>query len=138
MGATSPLKAIELLAERFPKTFFVYENHRRPLKIGIRQDLVALGILSRTAIKAALRAYCSNRVYRSRLLAGAVRIGLNGESAGTVTEAQAWPPKAAKLPEQPAVVVEALAPNPHVTTTLKRLSLADLRRAAQARKGGAL
>jgi sRNA-binding protein len=30
---------ITMLAERFPKTFFVYQVRRKPLKIGIHNDL---------------------------------------------------------------------------------------------------
>ena len=32
---------ITLRAELFPSCFFVYEGHRRPLKIGIRDDIAA-------------------------------------------------------------------------------------------------
>lgn len=37
----SPNETIAVLAEKFPSTFFIYEQRRRPLKIGIYHDLVA-------------------------------------------------------------------------------------------------
>jgi ProP effector len=133
---------IAVLAEHFPNCFSVYEARRRPLKLGVFEDLLTVGILPKDELKAALRAYCSNAVYRSRLIAGAARIDLEGKPAGEVTEVQAWPRKAKKTPaEQPekqlAAVVEAPSPKSPSTTTSKRLSLADLRQAARARKGGA-
>ena len=40
-------EVITLLATRFPKTFFVHETHRRPLKLGIHRDIGAvLGVPS--------------------------------------------------------------------------------------------
>lgn len=35
---------IAALEERWPKTFFVPEHRREPLKVGIRQDIVAAGL----------------------------------------------------------------------------------------------
>jgi ProP effector len=140
MTASAPaLRAIELLAERFPGCFAVDEGGRRPLKIGIRQDLVAFGILSKTGLKAALHAYCSTAAYRSLLVAGATRIDLDGNPAGVVTPEQVRPPKSKKRPQaaKPASNVKAPKPESPAAATLKRLSFADLRRAAEARKGGA-
>lgn len=126
----------ELLAERWPSCFAIFEKHRRPLKIGIHNDILAAleGAVTEAELKRALRVYVSNRVYRSRLVAGAARIGLAGEPAGTVTEQQeaARPAvaRAAKAPSIPA------APPAKMTTTgaTPRLSLADLRAAALQRK----
>jgi len=54
---TAAAKAlIEKLADRFPACFAVYEKRRRPLKIGIHDDLVAAldGTVSLRELKAAL------------------------------------------------------------------------------------
>jgi ProP effector len=78
---------LTLLCELFPKAFARYEARRRPLKIGIYDDLITAldGAVTVAELSAALRVYCTNRVYRSRLIAGAARIDLNGEPAGTVS-----------------------------------------------------
>ena len=77
---------INLLAELFPKTFAVHEAKRRPLKIGIQNDLLEQigGAVTEKELGIALNRYCKNAVYRSRLRAGATRYDLNGEPAGTV------------------------------------------------------
>lgn len=78
---------LDLLVEMYPKTFSTYEGRRRPLKIGIREDLnKALdGAITEVELQKALACYTSNRVYRARLRQGAVRYDLNGEPAGTVS-----------------------------------------------------
>jgi ProP effector len=77
---------LELLCELFPKAFVRYQARRRPLKIGIHNDLLAVldGAVTAAELSHALRIYVSNRVYRERLREGAIRIDLNGEPAGTV------------------------------------------------------
>jgi sRNA-binding protein len=79
---------IELLAERFPKAFFVYERRRKPLKVGIRQDLAAAldGALSERELSLGLGWYCRNKAYRAQLIKGAWRIDLDGSVAATITE----------------------------------------------------
>jgi ProP effector len=126
---------IELLAERFPKSFFIYEVRRRPLKVGIFQDLLATRILGEDELHAALRFYCNNKVYRSRLVVGAVRIDLVGNPAGVVTHEQVLSRR--PKPKQPTPAIkspEAKSPGAAVSTAPKRHSLADLRAAALARK----
>ena len=88
--------ALDLLCQTFPKAFVRYEARRRPLKIGIRDDLrVALdGAMTDTELGRALRVYCTNHVYRSRLVAGAARIDLDGTAAGIVSTEHACKPKA--------------------------------------------
>ena len=78
--------AIRTLAERWPKCFAVDEKRRRPLKIGIAEEVRAL--LPDVNVSAALAYYAHNANYLKALVAGAVRIGLDGEPAGTVTVAQ--------------------------------------------------
>ena len=72
--------------------------------------------------------------YRGRLRAGATRIGLDGSAAGVVTPEQAAPQKIERKPQEPInkqKVQEPPKPAP------QRLSLADLREAAQRRKATA-
>jgi len=79
---------IELLAETFPKTFFVYAQRRKPLKIGIDRDLVAAldGAVTEHELRLDLGWYCRNRIYRSKLRKGAWRIDFDGKVAGMITE----------------------------------------------------
>jgi ProP effector len=57
----------------------------RPLKLGIDRDLVALGVLDEASAMMALRHYCGQLVYRRSIVAGAVRVDLDGQAAGEVT-----------------------------------------------------
>ena len=79
---------IELLAERFPKTFFVHEQRRRPLKVGIHLDLKATldGALGEREMKLALTIYCRNKCYRAKLRKGAWRIDLAGNVVDTIMQ----------------------------------------------------
>jgi sRNA-binding protein len=86
-----PDDVIALLAERYPKTFFVFQGRRRPLKIGIGRELVvalgdsvAPGLLGR-----ALGRYCRNIGYLGSQKAGVGRLDLNGEVCGTITADEA-------------------------------------------------
>jgi len=58
---------IALLAEWFPKTFFVYERRRKPLKLRIDMDLQTVldGAITPSELHRALRVYC--RVARRAL-----------------------------------------------------------------------
>ena len=121
---------IELLAERWPACFFVYEQHRRPLKIGIRDDILAAIdeiAVSKRGLRRAMRSYVGNEVYCSRLVVGAERIGLDGQPAGIVTREQTPPYwKTEKPIDEKPIDEKPDAP--------RRLGLGDLRRAAQQRK----
>jgi sRNA-binding protein len=79
--------AIALLAEAFPKTFFMYERRRRPLKIGIHLDILAVmdGAITPEELSNALRIYVHNNYYLDVCRRGAVRIDLNGEPAGEIS-----------------------------------------------------
>jgi ProP effector len=133
--------AFALLGELFPKTFAVHEAKRRPLKINIHVDIIAKvnGAIEPHELVAALRAYCGNAVYLSRLRPGAVRIDLDGNAAGTVTAAEA-----ARAAEQLATRVLKMAarkkPAPpaqaSVPTGPKRLTLPDLKELAVMRRQG--
>jgi ProP effector len=135
---------LKLLAERWPAAFSIFEGRRRPLKIGIHLEILAAldGAVTEAELRNALRCFVANPVYRARLVAGAVRIGLAGEPDGVVTAEQIPPKKpstkqlAKKTPPKKTVPAVA-APPPAPAPTPARLSLADLRRAAQLRKEAA-
>jgi ProP effector len=74
---------LQQLAGQFPAAFLP-DGSRKPLKIGIHNDLALRGI-SRAVIQRGLGLYCSNHRYLAALQEGAVRVGLDGEPAGTVT-----------------------------------------------------
>ena len=124
---------LELLNERFPRTFFMLQQRRRPLKVGIRM------------LGQALHVYTHNLFYRRAQKQGVPRIDLNGEVAGTVSEADALSAAlmtslAARKPVQavfkltPAPTPTPPQPPPEPPQPPKRLSLADLRTAALRRK----
>jgi sRNA-binding protein len=140
--------AIELLCERFPRAFFMFERRRVPLKIGIHDDIVAIlgDALDHNLLGPALRFYTSNFGYRRAQKEGVPRIDLNGDPAGTVSEADALSAandvarRMAALKErkrsQPtpaAPVPETIAPPPPPSPP-KRDGLANLREAARRRK----
>src|SRR5262245_15910366 len=79
---------IALLSERWPQCFSVYEARRKPLKIGIRDDIIAAlaGAFPAEALCLALRFYTHNMVYLKHLLAGAWRYDLDGKPTGAVTK----------------------------------------------------
>jgi ProP effector len=74
---------LQQLARQFPAAFLI-DGPRKPLKIGIRDDL-ALRWIGRDVLQRGLAVYCSNYHYLLALQEGAVRIGLDGEPAGVVT-----------------------------------------------------
>ena len=75
---------IERLAERWPRAFAVFEARRRPLKIGIHDDIIAAlgGEVTAAEIGVALRHYTGNIGYLHGLRTGAPRVGLDGNTAG--------------------------------------------------------
>jgi ProP effector len=153
------LASIEALEARWPKTFFLNQLNRLPLKCGIRDDVIAAGIeMTPGKLSSALRVYCGNRFYLKRLLPNAARIDLNGEPAGFVNSIDArrasdelrrrYAVKAAAAvqadgagADAPAAVQGAGAPAPATKPAPmaapsgpRRLSLSDLRTSAMARK----
>jgi ProP effector len=123
--------AISLLAELYPKCFSIYEERRRPLKLGIHLDIQASldGAITPAELHRALGAYCSNPTYLSHTRKGAPRLDLNGEPAGTVTADEEAHAKATLVRiRAKKAATKAQAP------LAKRLSLADLKAAALARK----
>jgi ProP effector len=127
---------IEALAGLFPKCIFVYERHRRPLKVGIHRDIMAAigGAITPRELSAALSFYVTNAAYCKHLYAGAVRIDLDGEPAGEVTPGQALPVRhKAKAVETTPAIPTPVKP-PEQPQGPRRLGLADLRVAAAKRR----
>jgi ProP effector len=129
--------AIALLAEAFPKAFSIFEQRRRPLKIGIRGDLLARlgGTLTEIELRQVLRAYTANGAYRRRLLAGAPRIDLDGNPVGTVSAEEAADALAKIAAKTAKVAARKQSAQPEQPK--KRDGLAQLRAAAQRRKEAA-
>jgi ProP effector len=132
---------LALLAQKWPACFSIYERNRKPLKVRIRDDILAeLGdMISPAELALALGCYVANRVYRSRLVAGAVRIDLNGEPAGTVSEKDATHFARITRRRLNQLAAKSAAAKPIIITPapLKRLSLSDLREAAKERRKAA-
>jgi sRNA-binding protein len=144
------------LEELYPKTFFMLEERRRPIKQGIHLDILAEhpDIGDRRDLGLAMQFYVCNHRYQKRLAQGDDRIDLAGNPCGPATSEQragAWKwltgyyaKRKAKRATAPS---QAPAPLPDRKSTFdsppppppgpKRISLADLRAAAAARKGAA-
>jgi ProP effector len=84
---TSPSWRIKFaeIAARFPTAF---AEPRRPLKVGIREDIIAAGFEPRVASRFLYR-WTHKPRYLRNLIVGAERIDLNGEPAGIVAEDEA-------------------------------------------------
>jgi len=132
--------AIALLAELYPKCFSVYEGRRRPLKIGIHKDILAAvdGALTPLELSRALGIYCSNPAYLGHTRKGAWRLDLDGNPAGTVTADEEAHAKATlagiRTKKEVRTAAAKATAQPAIPQPAKRLSLADLKAAALARK----
>lgn len=80
-----------VLAERFPKTFRPFAQPKLPLKVGIREDVIAAcPDLDPGAIRMALNDYTKGGTYqRAVMVLGATRIDLAGKPAGEVDQRSA-------------------------------------------------
>ena len=81
-------ETLELLCERFPKCFAMWQERRLPLKSGIHKDIIAIlgDQLEMKRLKQALNLYTVNIVYLNRAKKiGATRIDLDGNPCGVVT-----------------------------------------------------
>lgn len=79
---------VELCAQVWPRCFAVYQQRRRPLKVGIHHDIRTLvgDELDRKLLTAALRLYTGNPFYlRALIEPGAVRVDLSGNPVGEVS-----------------------------------------------------
>ena len=114
------------LAETYPACFD--GENPQPLKLGIHHDLMAAGF-EKAAVKRALARYCNRPRYRKALRAGAVRIDLQGQPAGTVTAAEAETARAdlaawtARKAGRPAPSCPAASPLPANDTPLPQEAL---------------
>jgi sRNA-binding protein len=92
----SALQTVAVLAELYPAAIVAerWQPHR-PLKIGIRDDLIATGLLTPTECKAALRLYIVRLQYQKALAAGGPRFDLDGNPAGEVAPDEAEHARAA-------------------------------------------
>jgi ProP effector len=88
MSRNAIVAVISLLAEKWPYCFSITETRRRPLKLGIREDVLAAlgGAIPAGKVSAALRWYVSSPEHQRRLVHGAWRVDLNGRPAGTVSQ----------------------------------------------------
>ena len=104
------IQTLLILRQRFPAAFArLSARKRRPLKIGIRDDIIAaVPEIDAAEIGRAVRLYTGGRV--EHCVAGAQRIGLGGEPAGIVTADEArWPPEG---PPSPAPFRPSRRPRP--------------------------
>src|SRR5262245_42560137 len=137
---TTVAAVIALLAERYPKCFLVYEGRRRPLKIGIHRDIKAAldGAITPAELHKALGIYCSNPAYLDHTRTGAWRLDLDGNPAGVVTADEEAHAKATlagiRAKKEARTATAKAAAQPAIPQPPKRLSLADLKAAALARK----
>ena len=78
--------AVDALVAAFPAAFDRFD--RKPLKLGIAEDLAARGIAA-DAVRVALGSYCRSPDYWRRVTAGTPRVDLDGNPAGEVTAVDA-------------------------------------------------
>jgi sRNA-binding protein len=144
------------LVAAFPAAFSAEPRHVRPLAIGIRQQIYARCSFSHShrSVGDALRRYTKCAAYLATIIEGAVRVDLDGASSGNVTAMEAahaaeritrpsvaaGKPKAAIKPNAPAKanISQTPANRDDAKPGPRRLSLADLRQAAAARRAPAL
>ena len=134
------------LAQRWPQCFSVLEARRRPLKIGIDQDIIVqldtIPGVTCPQLKRSLGRYVYNHVYLAKLTVGAERVDLDGAGAGLVTEDRAEQARAdrarmlAAREARKARVDTRVCPPPlpPAPAPPQRDGLAQLRAAAQRRK----
>lgn len=101
-----------ILAERFPKAFMPTGAVKIPLKVGVKEDILAASPdLTRGQVTKALRDYCRGEKYLRAMVVGARRIGLDGADAGFVSsdEARGAAMLRARLDERVAAAQERRA-----------------------------
>ena len=137
---------IAVLADLYPRCFWVFQDYRKPLKIGVHADIIAAlnGAADAKEIGFALRVYTANIAYLRSCKQGAERIGLDGAATGYVSGDEAINAKQ-RLTQQFAkrklrraaaaeVQAKAKAEAEAKARNTGRVSLASLRAAAQARR----
>jgi sRNA-binding protein len=149
---------IVALAELFPACFVAdkWEPHR-PLKVGIKADLIATGLLTPNECRRVLGLYVGRLGYQKAVAAGGMRVDLDGWPAGEVQPDQAEHAAAAVAQMEAKVLAQAEAARiekaerrrvarqakqampkapPPDSPAPRRFSLADLKAAAAARRNG--
>lgn len=146
-GSDEVNEMIVQLAEQFSNCFFVDDARRRPLKIGIFNDLRSLAPFDRHALRLGLVRYTRSGAYLRACTEGAPRIGLDGNAVGEVTAEQAAHArdvlaeraKKQKARKQKWLERQQAARDKHAVSQAPaqpqcRASLADLRAAAARRR----
>jgi sRNA-binding protein len=137
---------IEALAGLFPTAFFVHQARRKPLKINIHLDLIAAlnGAATVKEIALALAIYTSNHRYlHACAKVGTPRVDLAGNVVGVI-DAQAAAHAQQRIEQQRGkhqrrreALAKAKAAAEAKERNAGRISLAELRAAAQARRAAA-
>jgi ProP effector len=125
------IAALAKLAELYPACFAAdAAGPHRPLKIGIHRDLIERGM--QPGEVQALMLYVKRPAYKAALIAGGPRYDLDGNPYGEVTAEQIAVAKAER--QKANVQPSCMASVEREAKTTGRLSLADLKAAALARK----
>jgi sRNA-binding protein len=152
------------LSKLYPGAFTIDPSRVRPLAIGVKEVLLQRCKLSPKGVGDALRHYTGSRSYLKATVEGAVRIDLDGHPVGIVTMRQAENAQrrlanvAERLPAKPNPATTKAVAKPQLVTKggtsnnsamkgttaapilsapqtePRRLGLADLKRAAAARR----
>src|SRR5215475_11808429 len=155
-------KIIEHLAKSFPKTFSTDPSRVQPLAVGIKKMLFKRSRQSPQRVALALRHYTGSVGYLRTIIEGAIRVDLEGAAAGTVTMHQVEhaqrclaklaenrsrrfeTPKTGAFSRAPSTIrhnISTRSSGAQVVaqrqTSLRPLGLADLKRAAMARRAAA-
>jgi len=105
---------------------------------GLCEMLVKGGAITAAELHRALGLYCSNEAYLGNTRKGAWRLDLDGNPAGTVTADEEAHAKATlagiRAKKEARTAAAKAAAQPAILQPAKRLSLADLKAAALARK----
>jgi ProP effector len=130
---------IAKLVARFPECFHPLGYKRRPLKIGINADVVAAmaGEMTPVEVGAALRRYVSAIGYQRKLVAGAIRVDLQGREAGIVIESEeaaAWDARRRFVERSEERKLRAAKLKARAEVERRVRAFDDLRRSAQERK----
>ena len=136
------IDTITALAEAFPQCFAVFEQRRRPLKLGIHNDVLGAldGAITPAECAAALHFYTGNYCYLRACREGASRVDLNGGVVGHVSAEEAAHAKqrlaqqGAKQARRREAQVKDKAKAGTKARNAGRIGLANLRTAAQARR----
>ena len=136
-------EVLSILCSRFPNAFFMHEGKRKPLAVGIGRVVEAIlgDEVKGPVLHRALQYYVGNFRYLCSLKVDAVRIDIDGNEAGRVTEEQAafalekLAARKAKQKKPPIpVVTSASPPTPVVKPPPVRDGLSALREAAARRR----